>query len=75
MTKVKVIATGTPEKPLCFLKDNDGHSYLIPVDEEARFYAWVKYMESETDEEWEGHEYDHLGSHLSCYQIVGEVRL
>ena len=26
-----IIATGTPERPLCFLKDNDGHAYLVPA--------------------------------------------
>lgn len=69
-----LIATGTPERPLCIIKDNDGHAYLIPVDEQERFHRWVAYMEGET-EDWEGHEYDSLGSHLSCYKIVGEVWL
>ena len=70
----RLIATGTPERPLIFIKDNDGHNYLIPVDEEERFRLWVEYMESDGDEAWEGHEYDSLGSHPSCYKIIGEVR-
>jgi hypothetical protein len=69
-----LIATGTPERPLIFIKDNDGHLYCIPADEEERFHRWVEYMESEEDDaEWEGHEYDSLGSHPSCYKIIGEV--
>lgn len=71
----QLIATGTQERPLMIIKDNDGHTYLIPVGDEERFHRWVAYMEGESDEKWDGYEYDPLGSHLSCYQIVGEVRL
>jgi hypothetical protein len=72
----QLIATGTQERPLIFVKDNDGHGYYIPADEEERFGKWVEYMESESeDAPWEGHEYEHLGSHPSCYKIIGEVRI
>lgn len=71
----RLIATGTKERPLIFINDNDGHLYCIPSDEEERFHRWVDYMESEDDEAtWEGHEYDSLGSGPSCYKIIGEVR-
>jgi hypothetical protein len=72
----QIVATGTQERPLIFVTDNDGHNYLIPLDEEKRFYKWVEYMESEDeDAKWEGHEYDSLGSDPTCYKIIGEVRL
>jgi hypothetical protein len=73
---VTTIATGTPERPLTIVKDNDGHTYIIPADEEERFWEWVHWMEDEDEiAAWEGHVYESIGCSPSCLRIVGEVRL
>lgn len=71
-----LVATGTPERPLIFVQDDDGHDYVIPADEAKRFRKWVRYTQSEDeDATWEGHEYDPIGCDPSSLQIIGEVRL
>lgn len=73
---VNVIARGTAEHPLTIVKDNDGHTYIIPANEEGRFWCWVAYMESKDENAtWEGHEYDSIGCSLSFLRITGEVEL
>lgn len=34
----------------CFVTDNDGHWYKIPVEERENFYKWVELME---DDHWD----------------------
>lgn len=71
----RLLGTGTEEEPLMFIEDNDCHTYLIRASEYDRFHKWVEYMESDDGElPWEGHIYDSLGSHISQYRIIGEVR-
>jgi hypothetical protein len=31
------------------VSDNDGHDYVIHVEEENAFYSWVEYMEGDED--------------------------
>ena len=49
------------------LSDDDGHKYLVPVDKEAAFYEWLNagpYWEN-----YEGEEFESLGSHFSTYSF------
>ena len=36
---------------LCFVTDNDGHWYKIPVSKREDFHEWVEYIESYIDPE------------------------
>lgn len=50
------------------LKDDDGHTYLVPVNRVAEFKAWL----AAAPDYWEGYTGEDLsdwalGSHLSCY--------
>lgn len=40
------------------IQDNDSHWYLIPVDKAAAFEAWVQYMESDSDDEFAGEDFE-----------------
>ena len=49
------------------LHDDDGHSYLVKVEEEADFYAWLNagpYWEGYTGKEFKG-----LSSHFNSYSF------
>ena len=58
-----------------FVKDDDGHAYIIPADKQEEFRIWVEYMESDGDEEYTGEDFGdyRLGSHPSCYVITGSI--
>lgn len=40
------------------IKDNDGHTYLIPSSEVNRFWEWVEVMESPEDLPYTGPDFD-----------------
>jgi len=49
------------------LSDDDGHRYLVKVEEEEDFYAWLNagpYWEN-----YSGKEFESLGSHFSTYSF------
>lgn len=66
------------DKPgeVVLMKDGDGHLYAVPVDLRHAFSSWVEYMESDSEEEWDGCDYGQyvLGSHLSCYSFIGPIQ-
>ena len=33
----------------CLVSDNDGHDYIIPVEDELLFESWVEAMESDEE--------------------------
>jgi len=53
-----------------FMRDDDGHDYIIPADEEAQFRRWLA-----CGPYWEGYEgYDYndcaIGCSPSCYTFT-----
>ncbi len=47
---------------MCFVKDDDGHTYLIPVDQRAAFETWM-----EAGPFWEGYEGpEFFGASIGC---------
>ena len=57
-----------------FVKDNDGHNYIIPADKRDEFRKWVEYMESDSDEEYTGEDFgDCRIDGPSSYVITGSI--
>lgn len=56
------------------VKDNDSHTYIIPEGKTEEFDAWVASMEGINDD-YKGPDYGDcsLGSHLSCYVLIGKI--
>lgn len=56
------------QQRMCFVKDDDGHTYLIQVDQRAAFETWM-----EAGPYWEGYEgpeFESIGCSTSCYSFV-----
>lgn len=55
---------------MCFMSDDDGHDYLIPVDQRVAFIDWV--LAGPYWEGYEGPEFDdaRLNMHLCNYSFV-----
>jgi hypothetical protein len=54
-----------------FLKDDDGHTYLIQVGKEEEFARWLDagpYWEN-----YEGEEFESIGCHPSCYTFTNPL--
>lgn len=59
-----------------FVKDDDGHTYLIPADKRDAFDAWLEHetrlwSESHTDEEFEALKASYTGENFNDYRIDG----
>jgi hypothetical protein len=62
-----------------FVRDNDGHDYIIPADSEQEFRDWVETMEADwgVATGYTGRDFNdyRLRSHPSCYIFKGEFSL
>ena len=59
-----------------FVKDDDGHTYLIPAEKRGAFDAWLEHEtklwgETHTDEEFEAVKTEYAGEDFNDYRIDG----
>lgn len=64
-----------PSSKWRFVRDNDGHDYIIPADKESDFRVWVEYAESDDDGSYEGVDFSEyrIRRHISCFVIDGSI--
>jgi hypothetical protein len=64
------------------VKDDCGHTYIIPGDKEGEFHQWLKTFEESDPEKdvdnassYAGEDFSNyeIGSHMSCYVFTGTV--
>jgi hypothetical protein len=70
---IALLEAAQPKERFCFVRDDDGHDYLIPASKKAEFGTWVEHQqklwgESHTDEEFKKLEAKYTGADFNDYR-------